>query len=92
MRSKRKKNASLSLTWTLDTKKLEKKLIHDAKALQMPSGAAETLAREIVQKLQGWTQSRTHATEAEVECYLMSELGKYNPDLAYVYDNRGKII
>lgn len=71
---------------------LEKDLLDEAKRLKIPVGSAEKIAAKVAEDVGRWTKSRPGLTRADLEKRVTAELSKYNDDLAYVYQNRGKII
>lgn len=79
------------------TTKLSKKKIHEdikreAKVLGMHSGAAEIIADKTVEKIIAWSKKRSMITEDDLNQRLAKELKKYNEDLAYLFECKGKVI
>lgn len=77
---------------TFDETKIKKDLKIDAHALGIPSGAAEIFIQEVIKHLKKALKSKDIITEKDLERLMIKELKKYNADLAYVYENRDKII
>ena len=77
---------------TLDEKTLIKNLKIDAKAVGIPSGAAEIFIEKSLQAAQKSLRNRKIITDKDLERTIAKELKKYSTDLAYVYENRDKII
>ena len=77
---------------TLDERALKKDLLINAKALGIPSGAAKTFAEKVVKNVGKSLKNKKLITEGDLERALLKELNIYNTDLAYVYENRDKII
>lgn len=75
-----------------DEKKLIKELKIDARAIGIPSGAAESFIEKIIPAVKKQLKSKTIITKNDLERIVTKELKKYNNDLAYVYKNRDKII
>ena len=75
-----------------DEKQIKKELKIDAKALGIPSGAAETFIDNTLKSVKKSIKSKTIITELDLRRLIIKELKKYNTDLAYVYKNRDKII
>ena len=73
-------------------KKLAKEIMQEARVLEIHSGAAEILAETVATSVEAWAKKRTMITQADLDRAVARELKKYNADLAYVYQNRGKII
>ncbi|MBR3135158.1 hypothetical protein IKG54_01150 [Candidatus Saccharibacteria bacterium] len=72
--------------------KLKEELLRESKVLGIQLGAAELLADRVVTEVEKWAKKRTMITEADLNRVVAREVKKYNVDLAYVYQNRGKII
>ena len=75
-----------------DKVSLLKDIRTEAKALGIPSGAAESFAEMVVSQVQETIKDKKIITQNDLIRETAKELKKYNPDLAYVYKNRGKII
>lgn len=71
---------------------LVKDLLSEAKRLGIPAGAAEKLVVKVADSTEKWAKTRTGLTRTDLEKRVVAELTKYNDDLAFVYQNRGKII
>lgn len=93
MSSKIKQSANEESALVFDAQEWQARLLHDAKALQIPIGAAETITTKIVTATEKWLKKRkTKPTEREIKTFIAQEAQKYYADLAYVCQNRGKII
>ena len=77
---------------TFNEKKLIKELKIDARALGIPSGAAEIFINETLKSVKKSLKSKNIITEHDLKRLVTKELKKYHADLAYVYENRDKII
>ena len=75
-----------------DAKKIEKELRIDAKAVSIPSGAAEVFIKKTLESVKKQLKNKTIITNKDLERIITTELKKYNADLAYIYQNRDKII
>lgn len=75
-----------------DAQNLTKELQIDAKALNIPSGAADVFIKRTVAAVQKSLQTKSIITEKDLTKAVAKELKKYHADLAYVYENRDKII
>ncbi|MBQ3465280.1 hypothetical protein IJH15_03680 [Candidatus Saccharibacteria bacterium] len=75
-----------------DAKKIEKELRIDAKAVSIPSGAAEVFIKKTLESVKKQLKNKTIITNKDLERIITKELKKYNADLAYIYQNRDKII
>lgn len=77
---------------TFNEKKLIKTLKIDARAIGIPSGAAESFIEKTLIAVKKELKNKTIITNKDLERIVARELKKYNADLAYVYKNRDKII
>ncbi len=77
---------------SIDTKSIQKTLKIDARGLGIPSGAADAFIERTIKDACKSLQHKSLITEKDLTRALVKELRKYNPDLAYVYQNRDKII
>lgn len=75
-----------------DRNELYEMLLRDAKAVGIPKGAAEVIAKSVVGKVTNWVETKPVITQDDLYRKIAKEAEKYNQDLAYVYQNRGKII
>lgn len=80
------------MTKTLDIEALKKELKIDAKALSIPSGASNIFIEETIKNTKKSLGRKKIITENDLKRIVSKELKKYNYDLAYVYENRDKII
>ena len=71
---------------------LEKDLKLNAKALGIPIGSIEIFITETMKSLEKSLKDKPVITESDLNRLLAKTLKKYNTDLAYVYQIRGKII
>ena len=76
----------------LDTNKYTKLLKADAKALGIPAGAAEIFIQKSITAAFKSLQKKSIVTELDIEKAITKELKKYHTDLAYVFENRDKIV
>jgi hypothetical protein len=75
-----------------DLDKITKALKIDAKAIGIPSGAAEDFIQKSLKAATKKLSTKTIITEKDLQRTLAKELKKYHQDLAYVYENRDTII
>lgn len=75
----------------LDYNKIAKELKIDAKAVGIPSGAADVFIKKALNSTKKRFKSKTIITDNDLRRALTKELKKYNHDLAYVYENRDTI-
>ena len=74
----------------------EKQLINDlkreAKVLNLEQGAAELIATEVAKKIQLWMTDKPTITQSDLDRRIITEVRKYNKDLAFILGERNKII
>lgn len=87
-----KKKQSSAIPEELDGEKIEKQIRKDASALGFPVGMADMIARQAAEAVMDWAKKRSAVTPSDIDRRIAVEVKKYNRDLAYVYENRGKII
>lgn len=75
-----------------DAHELKATILRDAQALGLPLETTKVMADKVTEEMQIWVKKRTAITEDDLNRHLAQELKKYNEDLAYVYQNRGKIV
>lgn len=80
------------MTNYFDEKNLIKELKIDARALDIPMGAAEVFIEKTISAVKKQLRPKTIITDKDLTRTVTKELKKYNADLAYVYKNRDKII
>lgn len=79
-------------SFTFSEEKLVADILQEAKLLHLPQSTAELIANKIVACVAKWASKRTVVTVDDINRRVALEAAKYNADLAYVYQNRGKII
>lgn len=89
-RSKHKQSNCQALEFSAD--ELQKELLRELQALRVPSGTARAVADQVVKQVGQWVEKKPAVTMDDIYRKVAAEAEKYNPDLAYVYQNRGKII
>ncbi len=89
---KRKMTAQIETKVEFAPEKLRKSLLKDARALGMPNGTAEVITEKVTEKAEKWLELHKNSRKGELEQQILAELQKYSADLAYVFQNRGKII
>lgn len=72
--------------------KLKEDILLEAKKLHVDVGTAEAVAEKVATNVAKWVEKRTTVTMDDINRRVGVEIAKYNMDLAYVYQNRGKII
>ena len=79
-------------TTDLDKATIIKDLKIDARGVGIPEGAAEIFAERATEAAIKSLKPRSIITESDLHRAILKELKKYNHDLAYVYENRDKIV
>ena len=75
-----------------DIKKTKGNLKIYAHALNIPPGAANIFIDQTLSQVTETLKSKSIITDADLTRVIVKELKKYHADLAYVYQNRDKII
>lgn len=88
----RKVDEDTAIEVPFDPGKLKEDILREAQIVSVPSGMAEMIAERTVREVEDWAMRRKFMTQSDLERKVSSELAKYHADLAYVYQNRGKII
>ena len=78
--------------FTFSEKGLREDLVKSALAVGMPEGMAKAVAEKVAAKTATWVTTRAVITTDDLHRKVAQEAEKYSADLAYVYQNRGKII
>lgn len=73
-------------------KSLRSDLKLHARALDIPSGAADDFINETIKSVQKSLSKKSTITSADLTRLVVKNLKKYNADFAYVYENRDTII
>ena len=79
-------------TRELNQDEIKKDLIVDARGVGIPEGSAEIFAERSVKSAIKSLSNKSIITESDLHRAILKELKKYNHDLAYVYENRDKIV
>lgn len=88
MRMKRKKVEQISFS----EKGLRDDVLESAVAIGIPEGTAGAIAEKVAARTAVWVATRAVITSDDLYRRVAQEAEKYSADLAYVYQNRGKII
>ena len=75
-----------------DITKIKRELKIHAKALGIPSGAAEDFIDRSISTATKSLSNKKLITDSDLSRALIKELKKYHQDLAYVFKNHDKII
>ncbi len=77
---------------TFSRLKLKDDILREARVAKIPSGFAEKIADEVSHKIEKWLDNRPIVTKRSFDMAVVRELKKYNADLAYIFENHGKMI
>ena len=87
-----KRKPKVPATFTFDEEKLKTEILAEAKKLHIAESTAEMMTDKVVANVSKWAKKRAVVTLDDINRRVATEMAKYNADLAYVYQNRGKII
>lgn len=87
-----KRKPKVPTTFSFDEEKLKAEILAEAKRLHIAESTAEMMADKVVANVAKWVTKRATVTMDDINRRVALEMAKYNADLAYVYQNRGKII
>ena len=73
-------------------KALREDVLKSALAAGIPAGTVEAIADKVAVKTAAWVATRAVITADDLHRRVAQEAEKYSADLAYIYQNRGKII
>ena len=76
----------------LSKKKIHEEIKREAKVLGLHPGTSEIIADKVTDKIMNWSKKRSVITEDDLNQRLVKELEKYNKDLAYLFESKGKVI
>ncbi len=80
-------------TVTVSKELVVKDLMRQAKALNIPTASTEKYIDGIAEKVSKWAEARGNViTESDLNTEIAKLVKRYNSDLAFIYENRGKII
>ena len=76
----------------MSRKKIHDEITREARVLGIHPGTAEIIADKVTEKVMTWSKKRSMITEDDLNQRLAKEIKKYNEDLAYLFESKGKII
>ena len=71
---------------------LTRELKTESKILGLPEQSAEQISGKVIKYVLTWLENRDIITKSYLESVVTCELDKYSKDLAFLYQNRNKII
>lgn len=67
-------------------------LKNEGKILNLHQGYIELISKKVIKNLNKWLEKKTIVTKNDINRKVVQELQKYHKDLAYLYQNRDKMI
>ena len=64
----------------------------EARVLNIHPGAAELIAGEVTKKIEKWIMDKPTITQSDMDRKIITEVRKYNKDLAFILRERNKLI
>lgn len=64
----------------------------EARVLNIHPGAAELIAGEVTKKIEEWIMDKPTITQSDMDRKIITEVKKYNKDLAFILGERNKLI
>ena len=64
----------------------------EARVLNIHPGAAELIAGEVTKKIEKWIMDKPTITQSDMDRKIITEVRKYNKDLAFILGERNKLI
>ena len=71
---------------------LKQEIIKNARSLGLAENWAATIAEQTVKTVDAWVASRSIVTENDIRRVAYKKLKELNADVAYIYQNHGKIL
>lgn len=75
-----------------DQTELTKELKREARAVGLSENTAKVVSERATEKVAKWVSDKEIITQDDLHRRIAKEVKQYSQDLAYVYENRGKII
>ena len=64
----------------------------EARVLNIHPGAAELIAGEVTKKIEKWIVDKPTITQSDMDRKIITEVRRYNKDLAFILGERNKLI
>ena len=71
---------------------MKRDIMKEGRVLGLHTGSTAAIADRVVEEIDEWVMKRGDITEADLNRVASNKLKKYNPDLAYMYKMKGKVI
>lgn len=79
-------------TEVFDLEVLENQLMRDAKAVGLSKDSVSLITKRVSKEIAKWVEDKEVITKDDLYRKIAKETRQYSQDLAYVYENRDKII
>lgn len=79
-------------TEVFDLEVLENQLMRDAKAVGLSKDSVSLITKRVSREIAKWVKDKEIITKDDLYRKIAKETRQYSQDLAYVYENRDKII
>ncbi len=79
-------------TEVFDLEVLENQLMRDAKAVGLSKDSVALITKRVSKEIAKWVKDKEVITKDDLYRKIAKETRQYSQDLAYVYENRDKII
>lgn len=86
MRKKKK------ITYEYSSDGIKQSILRHARGIGLPEGWAKQIAKRVAKATDEWIADKDIVTEDDLRKKVIQELKELNPDLAFAYQNRDKII
>ena len=80
------------ITYEYSHSGVKQSILRQAKSVRLPEGWAEQIAERVAKATDKWIEDKDIVTEKDLEVFICKELKQLNPDIAFAYKNRDKII
>ena len=81
-----------TITYEYSHSGVKQSILRQAKGVRLPEGWAEQIAERVAKATDKWIEDKDIVTEKDLEVFICKELEQLNPDIAFAYKNRDKII
>lgn len=88
----KKRKQKVAASFAFSEEKLKADILVETRMLCIAESTAEMIADKVVANVSAWVAKRAAVTIDDINRRVAIETAKYNADLSYVYQNRGKII
>lgn len=82
----------MKTTTKFSRRALENEIIEEGRSLYISEEATAPFAKKVATEVATWVKKRGKVTESDVNIKVAKSIKKYSKDLAFIYENRDKII